>query len=508
MNERARPYRRRVLLNTVSTSVGNVWAMVVALVSVPLLLRGLGEVAFGTWVLLQTFSALNGWLSLADLGVGTATTKAVAERAARGDEAGVRRVVGSGLTAFAGLGALVAIALAVAGTRYLPALFGTPASLRPALHHAILLFSVQVFVDLVGGGCGACIEGLQRLDLSRGADAVRRTAIAAATIAAALSGGGLRGVAAASLGGAVAGTVLAVILLATQMSGRPTRPSPREVRGLVAYGSTIGLLDAAGVLHRTMDRLIVGAVVGPAAVTLVEIATQIQNGAAAILSASSYTAISASSWLSGRGDRNTLRELLERGTKYSVLITIPFAVGAMVLAGPIVQVWVGDKYLAAVGLVPVAMLAVIIPAPLSVASNLLQGIGKARDVLGPALGAVALNLAASLILVHVMGIVGVFVGTLAGMVILVPFLARAALRATGVAARTFLVEAVVPCILPTLALAAAAGASVVAPLGSTITVVLAAVAGAVAYTAVAARTSVRPAELVELREIITARAGQ
>src|SRR3954467_10992070 len=80
-----RPFRRRVLLNTASTGVANIWAMVVALATLPLLLHGLGAQAFGLWVLLQTFSAVTGWLSLVDLGVGTATARAVAERAALDD---------------------------------------------------------------------------------------------------------------------------------------------------------------------------------------------------------------------------------------------------------------------------------------------------------------------------------------------------------------------------------------------------------------------------------------
>src|SRR5437870_3209121 len=110
-------------MNTAAIGAGNVWAMVVALVSLPLLLCGLGPVAFGTWVLLQTFSATSGWLSLADLGVGTATTRAVAEQGSRGDATGVRRMVGGGLTAFLALGAVITGGLAVLGPHFLPGLF-------------------------------------------------------------------------------------------------------------------------------------------------------------------------------------------------------------------------------------------------------------------------------------------------------------------------------------------------------------------------------------------------
>src|SRR5437764_4998319 len=173
-----RPFRRRVLLNTVSTGIANLWAMVVALATLPLLLHGLGAQVFGTWVLLQTFSAVTGWFSLVDLGVGTATARAVAERASLDDEHGVRTTAASAMTLFFAFGGVCAVALALAGTRWLPSLFHTSSGLRADLRFAIVLFSVQVLLDLMTEGAEACLEGLQRIDLSRAVDAVRRTLVA------------------------------------------------------------------------------------------------------------------------------------------------------------------------------------------------------------------------------------------------------------------------------------------------------------------------------------------
>src|SRR5437763_4593819 len=150
-----RPFRRRVLLNTASTGVANIWASVVGVATLPLLLSGLGAQAFGLWVLLQTFSAITGWLSLVDLGVGTATARAVAERAALDDEHGVRRTISSSMVLFLVFGAVCAVVLAAAGDRWLPSLFHAPAGLRSALRFAILLFSIQVVLDLLTEGAEA-----------------------------------------------------------------------------------------------------------------------------------------------------------------------------------------------------------------------------------------------------------------------------------------------------------------------------------------------------------------
>ena len=498
-----RPFRRRVLLNTVSTGAANLWAIVVALATLPLLLHGLGAQAFGTWVLLQTFSAITGWFSLVDLGVGTATARAVAERASLGDEHGVRTTSATSMGLFLAFGVVCAAGLVLAGERWFPSLFHTPAALRSDLRFAIGLFSLQLVLDLLTEGAESCLEGLQRIDFSRAVDALRRTLVAGATALVALEGGGLRGVAAASLVTSAIGTVVALGLLVRIVPAGRFVPNRKEARALMAYGRAVAVLRPLGVIQRTMDRLIVGSVIGPSAVALVEIATQIQNGADAVLSATTYTVVPGAAWLRARGDATSLRELLETGTKYSLLVTFPVVALAAVLAGPLVRLWVGAGYHRdAPALAVVALLYIAATAPLQVGSSLLLGVGKARAVLRAAAVAVVVNLVASLVLVHVVGVVGVFQGTLIGTAFLIPPLGRSILREAGTTLRQFVRQALVPAVVPTLVLLVVAGAAVVAPLGNVLTVVLGGGVGVLAYAVAASRLSMRSGELAELRDTV------
>ena len=501
----ARPFRRRVLVNTAATGVGNLWAMVVTLVSLPLLLHGLGADAFGVWVLLQTFSAVTGWFSLADLGVGTATTREVAARAALDDHRGVSRTVSSSLTLFVVLGLACAGLLATLGHRWLPTVFGTPDDLVADLRTAILLFSVQVVLDLLTMGAEAALEGLQRVDLSRAVDAFRRTAAAAAVSVAALAGAGLRGVAVVSLGSAVAGTVLAAAVLRRHLRAPTTSPSGTEMRSLLAYGRTMAVLRPFGVIHRSMDRLVVGVILGPAPVALVEVATQVQNGADAVLSASSYAVIPSASWLRARGDSSRLRELLELGTKYSLLATLPFVVAPALLAGPLVRTWVGSGNGSAAGLAVVALAYVGLTAPVQVGSDLLVGVGNAGAVLRAAALAVAINLVASIVLVLALGTVGAFLGTLVGTAFLVVPLGRSMLRQVDCGIGAFARRSLRPVLGPTVALTALVGAVLLAPLSDVATLVVGTVLGFAGYSAVALRWSMGSGELRGLKQ---AMAGQ
>src|SRR5205807_2156831 len=139
----------------------------------------------------------------------------------------------------------------------------TPVRLGDDLHFAIALFSAQVVLDLLTEGAEACLEGLQRVDYSRAVDALRRTLVAGATAAVALQGGGLRGVAAASLATSAVGTVVGLWLLVRLVPSGRFAPSGAEARALLSYGRTVAVLRPFGVIQRTMDRLIVGAVLGP-----------------------------------------------------------------------------------------------------------------------------------------------------------------------------------------------------------------------------------------------------
>jgi PST family polysaccharide transporter len=400
---------------------------------------------------------------------------------------------------FAALGLICAALLLTVGRRWLPTLFDTPDDLVADLRFAITLFAVQVVADLVTNATESCLEGLQRVDLSRGVDAARRTSVAVATCVAAVTVGDLRAVAVASLAVSLPSMLVGLAVLWRHLLDHHLAVVGAEARALLSYGKSVALLRPFGVIQRSMDRLIVGAVLGPAPVALVEIATQIQNGADAVLSASSYSVIPGASWLRARDDRRSLRELLERGTKYSLLVTLPCVIGPMILAGPLVQVWVGDEYAAAAGLAAVGLLYVAATAPLSVGSNLLVGVGRASAVLRAVLYAVPVNLVASLVLVHLVGTVGVFLGTLIGTAVLLGPLGRAVVREVDTSAAEFLRTAVAPVVAPGLALAAVAGLALLAPLGDLATLVVGFGAGGLAYAVVALWKSLTTSELQELR---------
>lgn len=425
-----RPFRRQLIVNTVASGLSNGWAMVAGLVSVPLLLAGLGREAFGAWALVMTFSATNGWLSLADLGSVVATTRSVAAAASLDDHDAARRSVGAGAVVALTASAIASLLLVASAATFLPELFRLPAELVSPFRTALALMAVQVIVDQVVNVAEAALEGLQRVDLSRAVDMVRRLLVLGGAAGAALATGDLRWTVAGSLAGSVTSAVGAVVLLRRRLPGGAAIPTADDVRATVRTGRDVAVLRPLGVLQRTMDRVLVGVVMGPGAVAVVELATQLQAGAEAVLSATSYSVVPASSWLAARGDRGSLAELVRRGTRFAVLATVPVAGGIALLAGPFVHLWVGGGYAEVAGLTAVAVLCVVVNAPLAVGSQALVGIGQTQVVLRSAAVAMAVNLAASWVLLETVGLVGAFLGTLLANVVLLVVLGPPVLALT------------------------------------------------------------------------------
>ncbi len=483
--------------------------MVVALATVPFLLSGLGIRAFGTYALLLTFSAVSGWFSLIDLGVWTATTRDLAAAASAEDSDATGNIVRASMAAVGLTGLVGAGLFGIFGPMVLPTVFRTPEPLVADLRFAIVIFAVTIGFDLVTGTAQACLEGFQRIDLSRAGDAIRRGVTGVATAVVAVGGGGLRGVAVAGLGAAVLGTVVTSVMLWPRVAPSGPRPVPLRRRMAVLYrsGRAVAVLRPLGLVERAMNRTIIGVVLGPAAVTLVELASQVQNGADAVLSASSYAVVPASSWLHAWSDHRQLRELVLRGTKYAVFATAAVSVLGIMLAGPMMRLWVGHVGSEAVGLARLGLLSTIMVAPIAVGSNLLLGTSRTNAILRAAAAAIVVNLGASLLLVHLIGSAGAFVGTLIANLVVVPMIVAAFLSATGIRVGEFVRSALLPSIVPVSAAALAVSAVLVGGWSDAVTVAVGAPVGLAVVVGMARWTLASPAELRELAGAFVRRTG-
>jgi O-antigen/teichoic acid export membrane protein len=254
----------------------------------------------------------------------------------------------------------------------------------------------------------------------------------------------------AGIGCALAATVVG---LPWRLSWRlADRSVGRELLGLAGY---ISLTEAASAAVYVLTRAILGLYKSAATVGLYEGPIRAHNLIRALNAAVTVTVLPTAARYQAEGDERRQRELLVRGSRYTLALIVPIAVVGMALAEPILVAWLGADFAAAGTAMAILMSHCVLNGMSGVAAAMLVGVGRARDLARWALlvtgGAIMLALA----LTPALGLDGVALATAIPYVVLFPYLLRITLRAVPVSLDELLRRAFLPAWTLGAALAAA-----------------------------------------------------
>lgn len=151
-----------VAKNTVINLVGQLLPLLVGIITIPMLIRGLGTERFG---LLTLAWVVIGYFSLFDLGLGRALTQIIARCLDKEGETELPGLVWTALAIMAVMG-LVGALIAVSSTPLLIAkVFKMPEQLRPETVQAFYLLSLSIPIVVISSGCTGILTAYQRFDL-------------------------------------------------------------------------------------------------------------------------------------------------------------------------------------------------------------------------------------------------------------------------------------------------------------------------------------------------------
>ena len=180
-----------------------------------------------------------------------------------------------------------------------------------------------------------------------------------------------------------------------------------------------------------LQRIILGAYRSPAAVGLFEGPVRAHNLFYALGGALAVPTVPTASRYVATGDRRRLRELAVRGTRYTLALFVPLVVTLMCLAGPILDVWLGDRYGEGGAALAVLVSYWLLYGGLLVTPGFLVGAGRAREI-GLVYATVAVaSLVLSLVLTPELGLEGPALATAVPFAVAFPVLVRVALAASG-----------------------------------------------------------------------------
>jgi O-antigen/teichoic acid export membrane protein len=401
----------RLVRNTLANGAASVFGVLVFLVLTPFMIVQLGAEAYGVYTLSLTLSFLGGYAAFTDLGIEAATARFIAEARSDGDDELVNRLASTTLAFFSSLA--VVLAPLIAGLSFvLVDLFDVNADLHDQAVLCFALTGAQLLFEMPARTYFAVLEGTQHFTAYQACQIFRLLAQAAMFVAVLVLDLGI-----GALGGATALSSLLVLLLAHRLAHRvvpglhvsPRRGSRELLRTMLGYSGGLVGLRLFGTLYLQMDRVIIGAAMGPRFVTVYEIANKIRSAASLAQSVAASALVPATAFV--RAQPQVLREMFLRGTAYTVAASLPVAVSVVIFAEPLISTWIDPKYTNAVTPARLFTIYLALASVQIVGTTMVVALGYVRFMLLVSAPTVLADLVISILLVGPLGINGVIIAS-------------------------------------------------------------------------------------------------
>jgi O-antigen/teichoic acid export membrane protein len=201
----------------------------------------------------------------------------------------------------------------------------------------------------------------------------------------------------------------------------------RRLRDLLPTAGDLFAVEVANLFIYAFSRLILGVLRSASAVGLFEGPVRAHNLVRALNLSVAVTVVPAASRLRAAGDLERLRELLVRGSRYVAALVAPLVITLMVLAAPILDVWLGPRFREAAPAMTILLSYWLLAPALGFVVAALVGEGRSREYARLIWLAAGANIVLSLALTPSLGLEGVAIGTALPLVLFFPALLRNAL---------------------------------------------------------------------------------
>ncbi len=226
------------------------------------------------------------------------------------------------------------------------------------------------------------------------------------------------------------GGIIALVVArgAGVLPGRTSAAAARSsLRDLLPTAGDLFAVEVANLFIYAFSRLILGVMKSASAVGLYEGPIRAHNLVRALNLSVAVTVVPAASRLRAAGDLERLRELLVRGSRYVAALVVPLVTTLVVLAAPILDVWLGPRFREAAPSMTILLSYWLLAPALGFVTAALVGVGRSRQYARLIWVAAAANIVLSLALTPALGLEGVAIGTALPLVVVFPALLRNAL---------------------------------------------------------------------------------
>jgi O-antigen/teichoic acid export membrane protein len=326
----------------VANLLGAVVPALAALVTVPFIVRGLGEANYGVYALV---TAIVGYFAVIDINVTAGSVKYIAEFSTRDDAARIGETICFSLVVYAALGAVGALGIYLGAQVLVTQVFSVPPALAAGAVATLELAALGFLVGQLQSYLHSVPQALMRFGLSGRLEVVFGSAVPLLSVAVLLRGGGLFDLVALRVLASALHCVLLWLGIRQLLPNLRLRwPRKRLARDLLDFSAFSFLSRFAALSYAYADKLIIGALAGVTALAYFTVAATLANRVLGLTYRLCGVFFPAASAFAASGQGARLRSAYLQASRYVTFLNAAMLVLISVFAYPILLLWMGAAF--------------------------------------------------------------------------------------------------------------------------------------------------------------------
>lgn len=333
-----------VARNALFNLFGAALPAVLSVLTIPYVVRSLGAADFG---LLTLVTAIVGYFALLDVNLTAGTTKYVAQYHATGESAELNQTISFGLAVYLLIGLLGMAGLLVFADQLVRVVFSVPSDRRASAVVAVQIASVGFLLGQIQAYLHSLPGAMMRYDVSGRIEAAFGSAVPILTVVLLSLGGDLVGVVILRVVmSALQAAVLVVALTKLLPLFSPAWPAPALRAQLIGFSAYSFLSKVASLTYTHADKLLIGRMLGVAAVTFYAVPSTLANRVMGLVTRLSGVMFPHASGLAAAGRIDDLRRHYLLASRYLFFINGAIGLLLAVFAEPLLRLWIGGEFAA------------------------------------------------------------------------------------------------------------------------------------------------------------------
>lgn len=417
MSSGIRLLRRNLLSNIAGILVPSLGWML----AIPFLVHGLGDQAFGVYTIAMSIA---GFLSVLELETSSAATKYIAEVETRTNPKTIEQIALANFAIYLGIGLVVILTTRLISPWLASVAFRDTGMNDQTLIVLIQLAGVLFACNSLRKAMAAIPRGFQRFDIYNAIRISYSIVLILTQVGIVAIGGKVVALMAGNIVVSVA-SVLAYILVIHRMIPGVRLiglPDGRVLKMLFSFGMYMMISNVAGISFISADKIIIGRVLGAAAVTYYAVPVGLISRVRSLVAAPTSVFLPLMSELHSGNEFSEARKIYLRGSRFiAVMVALPI-VAISLFSKEVLNLWMGTTFAAkAAPLTAVIGLGYLLYSTDIMPYHVLIGIGRPRRMALIHLMAVAIILLGIFGGAIYFGLFGAVVGMIPGMTMMLLF---------------------------------------------------------------------------------------